>query len=171
MNSNIEREHRFLIKHLPERSPDNILIIEQGYLIYRKDLQIRVRRTQPCDHSYYSIRQASYEMTVKNIISSTERHEYNHPITHGDYIELIKQAQCVVYKNRHLYHIGTYKNPWEIDMFKLDVNHIYIAEYELGEKEEIVVPQLIKELMPREVNDEPMYSNYRIGTIQNSKKI
>ena len=159
----IEIERKFLVKGRPNFSLEifsnqQIVDIEQFYLISDSDEEVRVRRRTQWDSS-------TYFKTIKRFISSIKRHETEQFIRARDYFEARKLQlpnTRVIKKDRHCF-------VWRNQYFELDVFYnpygLYLLEIELTEENDQVElpPGLVIE---REVTDDKMYSNRALAEIR-----
>lgn len=148
-----EIERKFLLKHnYPSFSKGTY--IEQGYLFYGKDREIRLR-----------MKEDVWSLTIKIGGESIIREEYEYAIPATDGSRLLKHCApgFLIKKRRYRYKVGNYL--WEIDFFEGDNKGLVLAEIELeSELSEVEKPDWIG----REVTGELRY--YNINIFQNPYK-
>jgi CYTH domain-containing protein len=158
----IEHEKKFCIlkskavESLFAENAEQVIEIEQKYLLIEKGLSIRVRiSTQGGMHSY--------RFTTKVDVNG-QTVEIETPISEDDYERLWSRGQNKVKKTRYIY------RGWEVDFFKSGhINYFAVAEIELPawQKEPEVIPTLISDHLIYVVPPEDKrFSNKKLGDVQ-----
>lgn len=153
-SQNLEIERRWLITGLPKLKFDQLLIIRQYYTPTG-----RFRES-------YDGTSFKYYHTIKKTISSGVNEEIEIEITKSEFDESIKDATSYICKDRRKYkHDGLV---YEFDSMLLSMDNItpcmYIMEVELDDiNQEFVIPEVIKDVIIREITGEKQYSNFSLS--------
>lgn len=143
----IERERKFLVKHLPyELIEENIKLEEiiQMYIFADDEKQLRIRLLPSKKEAL---------ITYKEHITETDRNEYEYYLDYDKAFAIyaINDYECLVEKKRIKY------DGWDIDIYP---NGIIVAEYEYFNK--VDFPE-IPSWIGNEITSESKYSNIVIA--------
>lgn len=157
----MERERKYLLRALPDEevlAGGQAIQIRQSYLRGEGRTERRVRMREQDGHR-------TYFYTEKRATAlAAERHETERLISEREYQSLLTQADpekkeirktryCLALEGRH----------WELDLFHSPAS-LVLAEVEYDQEgEQILLPARLKELVIREVTEEPAYSNARLA--------
>ena len=150
----IEKERKFLLKELPENFNEMDIFadyeIEQGYLMFGDDKELRVRIIKGRWHNETMI-------TYKSKIDETSRNEYEYRIPMKDAISLMNSTKIKLKKRRRMV---------EVDGLEITIddypNGLRIAEIEYTD-ELVKIPGWLGE----DVTNNKMYSNLEIALLNN----
>jgi CYTH domain-containing protein len=149
-----EIERKYLLRALPPRVRDaRALEIDQGYLPGTR-INERIRRAREAPT-------VKYFRTIK-AGQGIERVEIEEETTEAFFLAVWPLTRGArVCKRRYLVPEGAVT--WEIDEF-LDRDGLWLAEIELSAVDEVVeIPAWLKDVMDREVTDDPRYTNHALA--------
>ena len=125
----MEIERKFLVPVVPA-FPEEYVYIRQGYIPTAPGFCVRVRLTG----THLAVLQQA-ELTVKQDVTSTTRHEFNAPLKLADAQALYALVQDKVEKMR--YRLSYKGHVWELDVFQQRHQGLVTAEIELQSENEI----------------------------------
>lgn len=133
-NIPIEREHRFTIKdEYRETIFSNVKInIKQGYLFKDSKKIVRVRT---CMDNTFCYDGCEAFLTIKITLDDNKCEEYEYPIPMLHAQQLMQNCEGIIEKERFL--ITHSNRTWEVDIFKRDLDGLFLAEIELAENENL----------------------------------
>lgn len=141
----IEIEKKFLLRYLPDSLLINGILIQQGYIINKKEGVVRIRLSG--DTAF---------LTIKGATCNASRKEYEYAIPQQDATEML-QLFCqkpLIEKTRYQIEFNGFE--WVIDQFSGDNQGLVIAEIELDSIDQVFEkPDWIE----REVTHDPRYFN------------
>lgn len=152
--SDREIERKYLLRERPARVDSApALEIDQGYLPGER-INERIRRMRSEEGvRYYRTIKAGVGLERLEIEEETSELFFTTvwPLTRG----------CRIHKRRYL--IEAEDVTWEVDEF-LDRDGLWLAEVELEEVEQVVVPpEWLRRVIEREVTDDPNYTNHALA--------
>jgi CYTH domain-containing protein len=151
METKLEKERRFLIKHLPfvKGGYDKCLGIRQ---FYKGKARYRVVECDDTGETFY--------ITFKKNLEPGVCEETEKEITRDEFVKAIGEAGSSIRKTRYVKFNGD--QTWEIDIFDFQ---LAIAEIELDDiDEDIEIPQFIKDVVIMEVTGMPEFSNRNLSS-------
>lgn len=156
---NIEIERKFLLKSIPNKTPDEIIEIFQWYYKNEQGIWERVRSC------YSDVKGFYFTHTIKKSISPGVNQEDEKSITSDDFNEFVQKCKTgqskYISKERLVYVDGELK--WEVDVFN-NGHHLIVAEVELPEEDyPVVVPKFIKDKLLMEVTGMKQFGNRNLS--------
>ena len=155
----VEDERKFLLNRFPGDLPVRAeeVEIEQVYLLSADGSEARVRRRGQRGHF-------TYTHTIKRPHSAGQRVEIEHPISAGEYVALLAQAdptRVAIRKNRTCF---VWESQYfEVDRFLAPRSYLVLLEAELDSADQTVrLPPFLD--VAREVSGEIEFSNAQIAT-------
>ncbi len=152
----LEIERKFLLKCLPNKTPDDIIVIDQYYWKNSKGIWERAR-------TYHSnLTGDKYVHTIKKSISKNVNIEDEREMSKEEFesfrLKCLKNPNSkFIIKERHIYDQGPLK--WEVDVFDSGY-HLIIAEIEIPKKNyKLTIPDYIEKVMLLEVTGLKQFSN------------
>lgn len=145
---NIEIERKFLVKKLPSKF-ENSILINQYYLSNNNEMVQRLR----------IFNNETAIISFKEKTQSISKYEFEYAIPLEDANKMVNIINVpFINKRRHIIHLNGVK--WEVDEF-LDINKgLIIAEVELdSEDQTIVIPNWVDD----EVTYDKKYYNYNLA--------
>lgn len=152
----LEIERKFLLKAMPDKSPSEIIKIEQFYLKNSEGIWERARSWDS------DINGMKYIHTIKKSISKGVNLEDEHFMTKDEFIKfknecLISKESKYISKERWVYPDGRLN--WEVDIFNSG-HHLIVAEIEIPTKRfKINIPEFISDKLLLEVTEFKQFSN------------
>lgn len=153
----LEIERKFLVKSLPNKTPDDVYKIEQFYLKNSEGIWERAR-------TYHSDKTGDkYIHTIKKSVSKGVNMEDEYEMTQEQFEEF--RAKCYepntesrhISKERWVYNDGSLR--WEVDLFKSGY-HLIVAEIETPTKKyDLEIPKFIQDVLLLEVTGLKQFSN------------
>jgi CYTH domain-containing protein len=157
----IEIERKFLLKSIPENTPDEIIKIEQWYWKNSQGIWERARQCISDKNQTY------YVHTIKKTVSKGVNMEDEKNITLEEFNLFLDRCKTpgqesrFISKERWLYPVGDLK--WEVDIFHSG-HHLVVAEIEIPRKNyKITIPDFIKEKLLLEVTGLKQFSNKNLS--------
>jgi CYTH domain-containing protein len=156
---NIEIERKFLLKSIPNKTPDEIIEIFQWYYKNEQGIWERVRSC------YSDVKGFYFTHTIKKSISPGVNQEDEKSITSDDFNEFVQKCKTgqskYISKERLVFVDGELK--WEVDVFN-NGHHLIVAEVELPEEDyPVVVPKFIKDKLLMEVTGMKQFGNRNLS--------
>lgn len=155
----LEIERKFLLKTLPDKNPDDIIIIDQYYYRNKKGIWERAR-------TYHSDKYGDkYIHTIKKSISKSVNIEDEKELTKSEYDDFVNICKSdtnskFIVKNRYVYNESDVK--WEVDVF--NGYSLIIAEVEIPKKNyKLFIPNYIKDVLLLEVTGLKQFSNRNLS--------
>lgn len=140
-----EIERKFLVKESNWQKSSKGSLIQQGYIVIRKEKVVRIRIMN--DKGYLSI---------KGTTTGATRNEYEYEIPLEDARQMLNNLCEKPILEKHRYKINQGGMTWEIDIFHGDNEGLIVAEIELEyEDQEFEKPDWVD----MEVTDDPKYFN------------
>jgi CYTH domain-containing protein len=164
----IEIERKFLLKSLPNKTPDEIIEIGQYYWKNKSNIWERAR-------TYHSnINGDSYIHTIKKSVSKGVNLEDEKSLTKHEFESFVNRCfedvenSKYITKERLIYKDGPLK--WEVDVFENGYKLI-IAEIEIPKKTyKITIPDFMSEVILMEVTNLKQFSNRSLSININELK-
>lgn len=128
----VEIERKFLIRNKPDRAPDRVYKIRQGYIAREGGNTVRVRQ-----------KDGDFILSIKTRNPGGGRNELEYDITEEEGEVLFSSiSHYAIIKTREIYEIGDHI--WEVDIFEGVNKGLIIAEVELGAvDEDVTLPDWI----------------------------
>ncbi|MCH7732009.1 MAG: CYTH domain-containing protein [Candidatus Marinimicrobia bacterium] len=140
-----EIERKFLVKESNWQKSSKGSLIQQGYIVIRKEKVVRIRIMN--DKGY---------LTIKGTTTGATRNEYEYEIPLEDARQMLNNLCEKPILEKHRYKINQGGMTWEIDIFHGDNEGLIVAEIELEyEDQEFEKPDWVD----MEVTDDPKYFN------------
>ncbi|MCH8068013.1 MAG: CYTH domain-containing protein [Candidatus Marinimicrobia bacterium] len=140
-----EIERKFLVKESNWQKSSKGLLIQQGYIVIRKEKVVRIRIMN--DKGY---------LTIKGTTTGATRNEYEYEIPLEDARQMLNNLCEKPILEKHRYKINQEGMTWEIDIFHGENEGLIVAEIELEyEDQEFEKPDWVD----MEVTDDPKYFN------------
>ena len=148
---NYEIERKFLLSSVPEGLIDGTEII-QGYLL-AKDSEIRIRKS--AEKYFITEKSAGSLVRTENETEITKQvFDILWPMTDGKRVEKIR-----------FYLKSKDGLTWEIDQYAGKLKNLVIAEIEIpDENYTIDMPDIIKQVLAKEVTENSKYKNKNLAT-------
>lgn len=126
MALNVEIERKFLVLRKPDKKPDQVHQIRQGYIARENGNTVRIRE-----------KNGRYILCIKTQRVTGGRHELEYEVTkqEGDML-FASIAHAPVVKTREVYQIGELL--WEVDIFEGANKGLMIAEVELKSADQLI---------------------------------
>lgn len=126
MAANIEIERKFLVTGKPDRSPDKVHKIRQGYIAREKGNTVRIRD-----------KDGTFILCIKTATVGLGRHELEYEISteEGEILFDCLNHQPII-KTREVYDMGDVV--WEVDVFAGENSGLIVAEVELESENQYV---------------------------------
>lgn len=152
----IEIERKFLLKTFPDKTPDDIIIINQFYLKNEMGIWERAR-------TYHSdLTGDRYIHTIKKSINKFSNLETESDLSKEEFEDFRKRCLSqpdskFIIKKRYIY--NEYPLKWEVDEFE-NGYRLIVAEIEVpNEKFKLNVPSYIEDVLLLEVTGNKKFSN------------
>jgi len=140
-----EIERKFLVKESNWQKSSKGLLIQQGYIVIRKEKVVRIRIMN--DTGY---------LTIKGPTTGATRNEYEYEIPMKDARQMLNNLCEKPILEKHRYKLNHGGMNWEIDIFHRDNEGLIVAEIELEyEDQKFEKPDWVD----MEVTDDPKYFN------------
>ncbi|MCH8013090.1 MAG: CYTH domain-containing protein [Candidatus Marinimicrobia bacterium] len=140
-----EIERKFLVKESNWQKSSKGLLIQQGYIVIRKEKVVRIRIMN--DKGY---------LTIKGTTTGATRNEYEYEIPLEDASQMLNNLCEKPILEKHRYKINHDGMTWEIDIFHRENEGLIVAEIELEyEDQEFEKPDWVN----MEVTDDLKYFN------------
>ena len=140
-----EIERKFLVKESNWQKSLKGLLIQQGYIVIRKEKVVRIR-----------IMNNKGYLTIKGTTTGATRNEYEYEIPLEDARQMLNNLCEKPILEKHRYKINHDGMTWGIDIFHRDNEGLIVAEIELEyEDQEFEKPDWVD----MEVTDDPKYFN------------
>ncbi len=169
---NIEIEHKFLLRQLPDIKWDDILMVDQYYQKNPKNYWDRFRKLESKIN-----KKIHYQHTIKKTIAKGVNQEIETLLLKEQFEKNVascysqennKQAKYLS-KIRHIFYVENGLK-WEIDVF-LNQNGLIIAELEIPTIDyKIELPSFIKDNLIMEVTEFKQFSNRSLANVINKPK-
>ncbi len=132
MTAGIEIERKFLVIARPDRTPDKVHKIRQGYVARENGNTVRVRD-----------KNGKYILSIKTNCAGAGRHELEWEITQEEgEILFASLGHAPIVKTREVYKAGGLA--WELDIFEGDNVGLIVAEVELeSENQQVDLPEWV----------------------------
>jgi CYTH domain-containing protein len=157
----LEIEKKFLLKSIPEKSPDEIIKIDQWYNKNNSNIWERARKCESSINGTY------YIHTIKKTISKGVNLEDEKELSKSEYDSFVKNCKTgltesrFITKERYVYNIDSLK--WEVDIFHSG-HHLVIAELEIPKKTfKYKMPLFILDKLLLEVTGLKQFSNKNLS--------
>jgi len=157
----LEIERKFLLKAMPDKTPSEIVKIDQWYWKNSKGVWERARSWDS------NINGVSWIHTIKKSVSKGINIEDEHNIDKEEYDFFIKRCKTpgedakFISKERWIYPDGDLK--WEVDIFNSG-HHLIVAEIEIPKKSfKVNIPDFIKDKLLMEVTEIKQFSNRNLS--------
>lgn len=155
MAAHLEIERKFLLKAMPDKTPSEIVKIDQWYHKNSKGVWERAR----CWDS--STEGVSWIHTVKKTLSKGVNLEDERPMTKEEFDHFTTISSLFISKERWIYPDGDLY--WEVDKFG-NGHHLIVAEIEIPKKSfKIKMPNYIKDKFLIEVTGIKGFSNRNLS--------
>lgn len=140
-----EIERKFLVKNLDWKSQAKGILYRQGYLNSEKERTVRVRTID--DKAF---------ITVKGITTGVSRMEFEYEIPFADATQMLDKLVEKPIIEKYRYKLAQDGLVWEIDEFLGDNEGLVVAEVELADAQQALVPP---DWLGEEVSADPRYFN------------
>jgi adenylate cyclase len=157
MNTQIEIERKFLVKHTRFLDNHEAIDIIQGYIISHPQLSCRIRIAKLLNQPDQT--QCVLSVKVSENDSLTVRKEYEIEVSQPEAMDYLHKCDHVVHKIRHL--VPYEGHIFEVDEFLDENQGLVIAELELDHQQQ---PFPIPEWLGEDVSDNPRYLNTSLAT-------
>ena len=157
---NIEIERKFLLKAIPDKTPDEVIEIFQWYLKNDNGIWERARSCYSDIKGFYFIH------TIKKNISpgvNEEDEKYITPEEFNSFVEKCKMSQSRYISKERLVYKDKSDLKWEVDVFN-NGHHLIVAEIEIPSIDfEIELPTFIKDKLLIEVTGLKQFGNRNLS--------
>jgi CYTH domain-containing protein len=157
---NIEIERKFLLKAIPDKTPDEVIEIFQWYLKNDDGIWERARSCYSDIKGFYFIH------TIKKNISpgvNEEDEKYITPEEFNSFVEKCKMSQSRYISKERLVYKDKSGLKWEVDVFN-NGHHLIVAEIEIPSIDfEIELPTFIKDKLLIEVTGLKQFGNRNLS--------
>ena len=157
---NIEIERKFLLKAIPDKTPDEVIEIFQWYLKNDNGIWERARSCYSDIKGFYFIH------TIKKNISpgvNEEDEKYITPEEFNSFVEKCKMSQSRYISKERLVYKDKSGLKWEVDVFN-NGHHLIVAEIEIPSIDfEIELPTFIKDKLLIEVTGLKQFGNRNLS--------
>jgi CYTH domain-containing protein len=157
----LEIERKFLLKAMPDKTPSEIVKIDQWYWKNSKGVWERARSWDS------NINGMSWIHTIKKSVAKGINIEDEHNLTKEEYEFFTKRCKTpdedakFISKERWIYPDGDLK--WEVDIFNSG-HHLIVAEIEIPKKSfKVNIPDFIKDKLLMEVTEIKQFSNRNLS--------
>jgi CYTH domain-containing protein len=165
---NIEIERKFLLKSIPDKTPTEIIEINQWYRKTSKGIWERARSCYSNKRGFYFIH------TVKTSVSKGVNMEDEKSLTSDEFNEFVKKCKKssearYISKERIVIQHPNDNLKWEVDVFN-NGHHIIVAEIEIPTEDyNLILPDFINEKLLMEVTGLKQFSNKNLSNYVKTK--
>lgn len=161
---NLEIEHKYLLKALPDKKPKESIEINQWYRKNSKGIWERARSCYSDKKGFYFIH------TVKTSVKEGVNMEDEYFMTAEEFNKFVKKCKKsseakYISKDRLIYDHPEDNLKWEVDVFN-NGHHLIVAELELpSEDYKVNIPKFIEDKLLMDVTGMKQFSNRSLSNM------